>query len=283
MTKRINKVNLLIGLVAAMTIATSSMVAYAANNKAAEAKPVFPEYTTYTSKNGWSTQYDKNSFEVNETGEGTYFVYTGDCAGTSYVGLSVVNRQSAKEVLYEKTANWNQANMMVNEGLFQGDKWAYTRILTPSAGEVPVYQMCQAAEYNGSVFLIEAYETMGNNEAMNMNVSDNISMVIDALQLGYYETQTEFNNYVGTYVYSYDDVVGGQVQIVTDTITLNPDHTGILTMQDNVHFYWGSHELYMNSNWNDRREFAIEGDSIYVNMGNNNWVEFTRVEEEDLE
>ena len=279
MTKRMNTVKFLIGFVAAMTIAASSMVTHAAANT----NQTSPAYVGYASKDGWRTQYDKNSFEVNETKEGTYFVYTGDCAGTCYVGLSVVNRQSAKEVLYEKTANWNPANMMISEGLFQGDKWQYTRILTPSAGEVPVYQMYKAAEYNGRVFLIEAYETMGNNEGINMKVSDSIAMVIDAIEFNYYESQTEFNYYVGTYEYKYDDVVDGQLQTFTYTITLNPDHTGVLMTQDIAEVYWGSYELYMRSNWNDRKEFTIEGNNLLINLGHGNWVTFTSVEEEDLD
>ena len=287
MAKKINNFNILLGFAAVMAVVTTSIAAYAANeNKVqqiAEMNQALPEYSTYVSKDGWKTQYEKNSFEVNETRDGAYFVYTGDCAGTCYVGMSVISGKSPREVLGEKTADWNPDDMVVSEGFFNGDKWAYNRRLSPVAGAVPVYQMCEAAEYNGNVFLVEVYQTMGNDSDMNSTTSDMLSMVLDSLQFDYYNPQTEFDYYVGEYEHKYEDVIGGQVQTFTDTITLNPDHTGKLSMQDDVDFYWGSYQLFMNPTWTEQMEFSIEGDDLYVNMGDNNWVCFTRVEAEDLE
>ncbi|WP_026664470.1 hypothetical protein [Butyrivibrio sp. FC2001] len=86
--------------------------------------------------------------------------------------------------------------------------------------------MYEAAEYNGKVFLVEIYQTMGNNDRMNSQISYNLSMVYDTLDFDHFAPQTEFSNYLGAYQHVYDEAVDGQVQLVTDTITLNPDHTG---------------------------------------------------------
>ena len=287
MTKRVNNIKLLIGFAAVMAMVTTSIVAYASGENRAQRlsdmNQVTPEYATYISKDGWRTQYEKGMFEVNETRDGAFFVYTGDCAGTCYVGLSVANGKSPAEVLGEKTESWNPDDTIRSEGFFYGDNWSYSRRLVPVSGAVPVHQMFQAAEYNGNVFLIEAYQTMGNDEGMNIDTSDRLSMVLDAIEFDYFAPQTEFAYYPGTYQHVYDEVANGQVQLVTDTITLNPDHSGKMKMQDETDIHWGSYELYMDASWNDRKEFTIEGDNLYVNMGDNNWVEFVRVEEEDLE
>ncbi len=287
MTKRKNITKIFIGFAAAMTMITTSIVTYAAYGNRSQhvsaMNTAVPERAMYISKDGWRAQYEKNLFEVNETSDGAYFVYTSDCPGTCYVGFSVIDSKSPTEVLGRKTEHWNPDATIRSEGFFYGDNWSYSRRLNPVAGEVPVYQMYEAAEYNGKVFLAEIYQTMGNDEGMDSNISDSLSMLFDTLGFDHFAPQTEFSYYPGTYQYVYDEAVDGQVQLVTDTITLNPDHTGKMEMQDEVDFYWGSYQLFMDPAWNDRREFTIEGDTIYVNMDGNNWVEFTRVEEEDLE
>ncbi len=287
MVMRTNITKIFIGFAAVMKMITTSIVTYAAYGNRSQHISVMntaaPERAMYISKDGWRTQYEKKLFEVNETRDGAYFVYTGDCAGTCYVGFNVIDGKSPTEVLGKKTENWNPDDTIRSEGFFYGDNWSYIRRLNPAEGKVPVYEMYEAAEYNGKVFLVEIYQTMGNNDRMNSQISYNLSMVYDTLDFDHYDPQTEFSNYLGTYQHVYDEAVDGQVQLVTDTITLNPDHTGKMEMQDEVDFYWGSSQFFMDSTWNNRREFTIEGDSIYVNMDDNNWVEFIRVEEEDLE
>ena len=287
MTKNF-KEKVMISCVALAMMFSTSIAVYAGDkNNADKAFNIddqkAPVYAAYVSHDGWKTQYDKNVIEVNETRDGAYFVYTGECAGTCYVGLSVVSGKTPREVLNEKTADWNPGQTIESEGFFNGDNWSYTRRLLPAAGEVPVYQMFDAAEYNGKVFLVESYETVGNNEEMDMYVSDNLSYVLNAVKFDNFHPQTQFANYAGTYEYHYDDVIDGQMQLITNTITLNPDHTGKMSFQDDIDIHWGSHELYLNPTWTDRNEFIVEGDNLQVELGDGHWVTFTRVEEEDLE
>ena len=217
--------------------------------------------TEYKSDNGWSVQYNESLISVIDQGDGSVqFAYTGEASGPNMITISYIEDKLPEEVLYEYTAEWADEDVIRNENYMPGttDKWSYWRTYTTEANNLTYTDMAIAGEYNGGVLLFQLASCSEPDEEKGMTVSDAMAFVIDSITYDNYETQTMFEYYVGTYK--------GEAEDANPEVTLNEDHTGVLTMQDSVDIIWESTSIY-SVDGTFLYDFTIEGDNLYLMDG----------------
>ena len=236
------------------------------NEKPAEDK-------TYKSKDGWSVKYDPSLIAVNETGDSVSFVYTGESAGTNMVEISYIKGKQPQEVLGEATADWDDENTVRTEGYFAGKNWAFFRDLISEGGS-GLSQHFIAAEYNDGVILIEGIShTSANSDDEDYTVSDTIANILDSMEFENYRPQIQYDYVPGVYTQTLTEKTGGKNVEVTYTVTLNKDHTAIISLQDEIEGIWSSTGIRIDNE--TFYEYTIEGDNLYLNI-NGKWEEFSR-------
>lgn len=231
------------------------------------------EAKTYKSKDGWSVKYDPSLITVNETDDSVSFVYTGESAGTNMVEISYIKGKQPQEVLGEATADWDDEKTVRTEGYFAGENWAFYRDLISEGGS-GLSQHFIAAEYNDGVILIEGIShTSANSDDEDYTVSDTMANILDSMEFDNYKPQKQFEYIPGVYSQTYTEEMDGENVEVTYTVTLNKDHTAIISLQDEIEGIWSSTGIRIDNE--TFYEYTIEGDSLYLNI-NGEWEEFSR-------
>ena len=229
-------------------------------------KPRGHEEMTYMSSDGFQVRYNAMSVEAKEIDEqSAQFVYTGESAGTNMLTISYIPDKQPEEALYELTSAWgDQESISRSEGFFPGtdDKWGYWRELSPEDGGSGLAETAIAGEYNGCVLMFEIVSHMSGNDEIDMAVSDTMSGIINSITYDNFEPQTMYSYYPGTYA-------GDNEKLV-----LNDDHTGVLSIQDDIDIIWGSNYV-MASDGSFTYEFSIEGDNLYLDYADE-WLEFNK-------
>lgn len=193
------------------------------------------------------------------------FVYTGESAGSNLVTISYIADKQPEEVLYDLTSTWgDQESIYRSEGFLPGtdDKWGYRRMLNVESGEAAMSENAIAGEYNGGVILFESLFHMSGNDEIDMPVSDVLSEIVDSITYDSFAPQTMYSYYPGTYA-----AEGG-------TLTLNDDHSGVLSIQADVAVLWGSNYI-LAADGSFKYEFVIEGDALYLDYDGTQ-MEFTK-------
>nr|MCR4923440.1 hypothetical protein [Lachnospiraceae bacterium] len=225
---------------------------------------------SFTSPDGWTVSFDKNLIESSEIDEHSQqFVYIGDSAGTNMLTISYVEGKQPEELLYETTESWGDDDKIERtEGFFPGtdDKWGYWRELPALEEGSGLSQTAIAGQYGDGVLQFEIISHMGEDEDMNMAVSDHISAIMDSISYKDFPAQSMYEGIAGVYVRPSEGFV--------DTITLNEDHTGMLSFQDDIPINWGSIEIVETESGN-RYEYDVEGDAIMLNL-DGEWLEFSK-------
>jgi len=249
---------------------------------AAEAAPQAAQENkelTYESKDGWKIKYNPDLFIMSEGDKGEVsFSYQGESAGSNVITISYHKGKMPTEVLYEKTANVDDSKISRSEGWFGGTypNWSYTRDIAPDKEGSGLGEIYTGIEHNGGTLLVDVLYHRDLDEERNMDTSDQISGVLGTLEFTSHKPQEEMAYKVGTYVREYEEEMEGQEQTVTDTITLNEDHTGMMSFQDDIEIIWSSFEL-IEKYGDNRYEYDVEGDNLLVNMNDGgDWWSFER-------
>ena len=236
------------------------------------------DFETFTSEDGWSVSYRPDIIEAAQTDDhSAQFVYLGECAGTCMLTISYVEGKQPQELLYEVTEPWgSQDDIRRLEGYFPGteDKWGYWRSLGPDEDGTGIERSAIAGEYNGGVLLFDILTHRAGDSAMDVPMSDHLAEVIDSITYDEFEPQTEFSYVPGRYVFEHTEKAGGKKVTSEYSVTLNEDHTGTVSMQEDVDICWGSAEL--TGPMDIRYEYTIEGDSLLLNV-DGEWLSFDRV------
>ena len=244
----------------------------AAEETAVEETDELPELETYQSDEGWSVQYDPEYIEVQPSGSAVDFFYTGgpDNGGDrSHVTVSFLEDVQPEEALYDVTSAWGDyGDVTRTEGFFPGtdDKWGFWRTMDAPEDNSAPSSTAIAGEYNGGVLLLINTLWLTGNNADDMAALAATETIVDSLAYEDFQPQTMYDYVPGVYTAEQDGAVR--------SVTLREDHTGILSMQDDVDILWGSIEL-MARDGSFTYEYTVEGDSIMINY-DGEWMTFTK-------
>jgi len=234
---------------------------------------------TYESKDGWKMKYFPQQFDVKEESDGAVtFEYKGESSGKDFIKISYHKNKMPSEILYEKVADIPDERVKRDEGWFASTypAWTYSREVAPGKDDPNQRRTLTAIEHNGGSLLVDIVYAHEENDDLNMDKSDQISGTIDTLELVNHKPQEELAYRVGTYERKYKEEIEGEEQTVTDTITLNEDHTGVMSFQDDINIIWTSTEIITESG-DQRYEFTVEGDNLMINMNpGEEWLTFER-------
>ena len=233
-----------------------------------------PEYEEYKNSRGWSVKYDPSLITVNEAEDMTSFVYTGESAGTNMLSISYVPDKQPEEVLAELTQGWDDQETVRSESYFPGtnDKWGYWRNPKDNGEGSGLSEDIFAGEYNGGVLVFDFVTHKAGDDEMDMAVSDTLSGIIDSITYDDFEPQTMYDYYPGVYKMTETEEIEGEEVTYEYSVTLNEDHSGLISMQDDINVMWGSTMLIQADN---SYEYTIEGDNLMLNL-DGNWLTFTR-------
>jgi hypothetical protein len=227
------------------------------------------ELAEYTSDDGWTVQYDPANIEVEEGGGAVTFLYLGDPDHSTMATISYEADKMPEEVLGELTADWGDAESIErSEGIFPGttDMWGYWRTLSQPAGSEEPSRTAIAGEYNGGTLLLQNTTYLTGDDAIDTAAADALETVVDSITYENFGPQTMYEYIPGTYTAEQDGA--------TLSVTLNEDHSGVLSIQDDIDILWGSVEL-MAADGSFTYEYTLEGDNLYVNY-DGEWTEFAR-------
>lgn len=146
------------------------------------------EDLVYESPNGWKVRYTPDVIQVNEGGPVTTFVYTGDCAGTCMITATYTAENKGKDAIKKIGEAWG-SDTQYSEGVFPGteDETAYYALLT--SGEengVGLNQTAIGRDYMDGALTFEFTVHNGGDEAMDIAVSDALSVIIDSIEFVQY-------------------------------------------------------------------------------------------------
>ena len=259
----------LVAALAACGGTASDSAAEPAEETVAEETTEAAELAEYTSDDGWTVQYDPASIEVEEGGGAVTFLYLGDPDHSTMATISYEADKMPEEVLGELTADWGQdEDIDRTEGFFPGtdDMWGYWRTLSQPEGSEDPSRTAIAGEYNGGTLLLQNTTYLTGDNEIDMAAAAALETVVDSITYASFEPQTMYDYIPGTYTAEQDGA--------TLSVTLNDDHTGVLSIQDDIDIIWGSIEL-MAADGSFTYEYTVEGDNLYVNY-DGEWTEFAR-------
>ena len=234
-------------------------------DKADDAAEQASEEKEYVSDRGWSVKYDPSIITVNEGEDMTSFVYTGESAGTNMLTISYIADKLPDEVLSELTEGWGDpGSVESSESYFPGtsDKWGLWRTLLSNGEGSGLSENVFAGEYNGGVLMFD----------FDIPVSDALSAVIDSIKYEDFAPQTMYENYPGVYKMEETEEIEGEEMTYEYSITLNEDHSGVISIQDDINMMWGSN-LLIGADFS--YDYSVDGDKLTVDMDGNQ-LTFTR-------
>ena len=233
------------------------------------------EEKEYVRDRGWSVKYDPSIITVNEGEDMTSFVYTGESAGTNMLTISYIADKLPDEVLSELTEGWGDpGSVESSESYFPGtsDKWGLWRTLLSNGEGSGLSENVFAGEYNGGVLMFDFTTHKAEDDSIDRPVSDALSAVIDSIKYEDFAPQTMYENYPGVYKMEETEEIEGEEMTYEYSITLNEDHSGVISIQDDINMMWGSN-LLIGADFS--YDYSVDGDKLTVDMDGNQ-LTFTR-------
>ncbi|MCR5405673.1 MAG: hypothetical protein K6E88_02705, partial [Lachnospiraceae bacterium] len=233
------------------------------------------EEKEYVSDRGWSVKYDPSIITVNEGEDMTSFVYTGESAGTNMLTISYIADKLPDEVLSELTEGWGDpGSVESSESYFPGtsDKWGLWRTLLSNGEGSGLSENVFAGEYNGGVLMFDFTTHKAEDDSIDIPVSDALSAVIDSIKYEDFGPQTMYEDYPGVYKMEETEEIEGEEMTYEYSITLNEDHSGVISIQDDINMMWGSN-LLIGADFS--YDYSVDGDKLTVDMDGNQ-LTFTR-------
>ena len=235
------------------------------------------EVRSYQSSDGWSVRYNTSQIEVKEEDGAVSFIYKDNAPGQSLISIRTLSGEQPEEALAELTSDWGkddsiQEKIRRSEGIFPGtnDKWGYWRILDGNADGTEPDRTAIAGEYNGGVLIFDFTTFRTGDDGTDMQMSDVLAEIVDAVEYQDFAPQTMYEGIAGDY-YAENEETGEKY-----TLSLKADHTGVLHLQKDQQLLWGSFSLIAANPADPSYEYTQEGDSLYVKLDEENWIEFRK-------
>ncbi len=144
------------------------------------------EPLVYTDANGWSVKYDPELFALNQAGPETFFVYMGESAGTNMITVTYTVDNKAEAAIQELGASYGE-NGLYNAGVCPGteNETGYWVTFNPDTEGSGAYMTAFARDYMDGALIFRLDGHMGEDEEMNMAVSDALASIVDSLEFPY--------------------------------------------------------------------------------------------------
>ena len=141
-----------------------------------------PESSVYHDANGWSVKYDANLFDITPKGPEVFIVYKGESAGTNMITVRYTVEDKGEAAIKKLGESWG-GEVSYSEGPFPGaeDVTGYWAVLPPAEDGSGMYMTAIGRDYMDGAIIFELTGHNGNDEEMNMAVSDHMASVIDSL------------------------------------------------------------------------------------------------------
>ncbi|MCR5556835.1 MAG: hypothetical protein K6F75_04645 [Butyrivibrio sp.] len=140
----------------------------------------------YTDANGWRIKYDPDKFVINKGGSVSTIVYVGESAGTNMITVTYTVENKAEDAVkaigepYGDKAYYTQSPFPGAEKVT-----GYYLTVAPDTEGTGSYKSALARDYMDGALVFEIDGHMGNDEAMNMEVSDSLAAIIDSIEFPY--------------------------------------------------------------------------------------------------
>lgn len=146
-----------------------------------------PHDFVYHDANGWSVHYDSTLIDITRQDGTVFMVYTGDCPGTNMVIVDYKVENNAENAIKELGKSWGEKTQF-SQGIFPGteDITGYWAMLPPSDEGSGMHMTAVARDYMQGALIFEYDGHNGNDEAMNMTISDTMANIIDSLTFDSY-------------------------------------------------------------------------------------------------
>lgn len=166
-----------------------------------------PENSVYHDANGWSIRYDATRFEITPGGPQTFIVYTGESAGTNMITVTYTVDNKAEAAIRELGESWGDKTEY-SDGPFPGAGYVkgYWAMLEPEEGGSGMYETAVARDYMDGAIIFELTGHNGDDEEMNMEVSDRMAGIIDSLTWQVNDFDTIIDMLSEDYYYAYADM-----------------------------------------------------------------------------
>ncbi len=141
-----------------------------------------PKDSVYHDANGWSIRYDATQFEITTKAPDVFIVYTGESAGTNMITVTYTT-ESAKDAI-NRIGEECGDKVQYQESIFPGteDVKSYYAIVFPEEGGSGDNMTAFARDYMDGSLVVRIDAHNGQDEEMNMRVSDSIANVVDSFQ-----------------------------------------------------------------------------------------------------
>ncbi len=138
--------------------------------------------SVYHDANGWSVRYDATKFEITQEGPQVFIVNTGESAGTNMITVTYTVENGGEAAIRELGESWGEETEY-SQGTFPGadDVTGYWAVLPPKEEGSGLYMTAIGRDYMDGALIFELTGHNGDDEEMNMAVSDDLASVIDSL------------------------------------------------------------------------------------------------------
>lgn len=222
----------------------------------------------YESPDGWYVTYDDDLIDVEESEDGVNFFYTGKSDGINEITFNYFMNRMPDEVLYDAIATEEgMPDHKRSEGYFAGrdDVWSMRVSVTPEDDALNPQDFI-AVEHNGGTLLIQIDSAKEADEANGIKISDTLAAILDSFTFTDHEEQS-YSAYVpGKYVMTQTEEIGGENVSAEYYVELKKDHTGVVSMQDEIPVIWYSREgILLNAETGEQiYEYVVEGDMLIL-------------------
>lgn len=142
-----------------------------------------PDNSVYHDANGWSVKYDATKFTVTPENGSVFIVYQGESAGTNVITVTYDVENTGEAAIKKLGESWGSDKTTYSEGPFPGaeDVTGYWATLPPSEDGSGLYETAIGRDYMDGALIFELTGHNGEDDAQNMEVSDQMASVIDSL------------------------------------------------------------------------------------------------------
>ena len=137
----------------------------------------------YHDANGWSIKYDPEKFSISQENGQVFIVYQGESAGTNMITVTYDPKKDGKTAVQELGESWGDKTEFSEAPFIGMDAvTGYYATLEPEEGGSGLYMTALGRDYMEGSLVFELTGHNGEDDEMNMAVSDAMSGILDSIE-----------------------------------------------------------------------------------------------------